>query len=283
MNYDTITRLELEEAADFLSRNFAFINHCELVIQLGSGQTANGLFDEEWGRCQLLDFPFIPDEPSIAQTSMEIIWGLIDDTRVLVYCGRFHMYEGYGRVPVLLPIWSAIECGAQNLLICNAAGGIAEELQPGSFMLVDDHINNLGTSAIAGHQHLLRSAYIDMSEVYSTELRSSLMQAAEHEEISLHRGIYWANIGPQFETPAETQLAHLAGAGAVGSSTVMEATIAHALGARVVGLSMITNRATGLSDGLLSHEETIARGASLGRNLTRLIRRWVHHEAKGAF
>lgn len=62
---------------------------------------------------------------------------------------------------------------------------------------------------------------------------------------------------------------------------MLEATIAHALGARVVGISMITNRATGLSDSPLSHEETIARGASLGRDLVRLIRRWVGTEIKG--
>ncbi len=278
MQFDRVTRFELDEVAEFLVREFTFINHVDLVIQLGSGQHSEGLLDEVWGRSPLLDLPYMPDEPSIAKHEMEMLWGLINDTRVLVFSGRFHLYEGYGRLPIILPIWAAAEIGARTFLISNAAGGIDEDLQPGTFMLVEDHVNNLGVSPLAGHHHLLRTPYIDMSEVYDRELGGTLIHAAQEEDVTINRGIYWANLGPQFETPSETQLAHLNGGSAVGMSTVMEATIAHALGARVVAMSMITNRASGLSKGKLSHEETIACGLSTGKDLIRIIRRWVFKE-----
>lgn len=280
MPFDRITRFELDEVQDFMHRTFTFINHVDLVIQLGSGQHSEGLLDEIWGRCPLIDLPYMPDEPSIAKHEMEILWGVLGDVRILVLSGRFHFYEGYGRLPVMLPIWTAAECGARTFLFANAAGGIDEQLQPGTFMLIDDHVNNLGISPLAGHQHLLRTPYVDMSEVYHPELSGALQNAAREEKIPIHSGIYWANCGPHFETPAETQLAHLMGASAVGMSTVLEATIAHAHGARVVGLSMIANRASGLSPGKLSHEETIAGGLSSGKDLIRLLRRWATKEGR---
>ena len=280
MSYERITKIELDETTGFFRQNFPLVNHVDLVIQLGSGQHAHGLLDEEYGRKNILDLPNIPDEPSIARSDMDIIWGSIGDKRVLVFCGRFHMYEGHGRLPVILPIWAAAECGARTFLLCNAASGIDEMLQPGKFMLMKDHINNLGVSALAGHQHMLRNAFVDMTEVYDPRLGGTFFQSAQQESVPIHKGIYWANRGPQFETPAETQLAHAAGASAVGMSTALEATIAHTLGAKIVGVSMITNRASGLAKNFLSHEETLARGTSLGRDLVRVIRRWVTHEAK---
>jgi purine-nucleoside phosphorylase len=280
MDNDRITKYELDEVCDFFDRQFTFINHVDLVIQLGSGHHAEGLLDEVWNRCPLLDLPYMPDEPTVARHNMEVLWGIIGGARVLVFSGRFHCYDGFGRIPIILPIWAAVESGARNCLLCNSAGGIDEDLQPGTFMLVEDHIDTMSVSALAGHQHLLRSPFIDMSDVYDPALGGALMYSARELGLQMHRGIYWASKGPQFETPAETQLAHQLGASALGKSTVMEATIAHALDARVVALSLIAGRASGLTRDRRSHEETIARGYSYSGNLVQLIRRWVTNEGK---
>ncbi len=274
---DKLTRIELEEATDFLLREFTFINTVDITIQLGSGQRPEHLLDEEWGRCSLQKMPGLPAEASVAKHNLEAFWGLVGNVKVLVYAGRYHFYEGYGRLPCILPIWAAAECGCRSFLLSNAAGGIADGLNPGTFMLFRDHINNLGISPLAGHQHLLESPYVDMSSVYHPELRQALRDSAAALELPLQDGVYMANCGPQFETPAEVELARRMGADAVGMSTVLEACVAYALGARVVALSMITNRACGLAKVPISHEDAICVGGDRGPALVELIRHWLHN------
>ncbi len=218
--------------------------------------------------------PYLPDEPTIAKHEMMIRWGVINELRVLLFSGRFHYYEGNGRVPVMLPLWAARACGIRNFLLVNAAGGIAEELVPGTFMCIEDHINRLGISALMGHHHLLRTPYVDMTEVYCKALRNVSFTVADRLGLPLKRGIYCANCGPQFETPAEIEMLRQAGVSAVGMSTVLEATILHALEANVAGLSLITNRAAGLSKSPLSHEETLAQGRMMENKLGKFLRNW---------
>jgi purine-nucleoside phosphorylase len=279
LNLDKLTRIELEEATEFLLREFMFINSVDLVIQLGSGQKPEGLLDEEWGRQALQQMPGMPNEESLARHNLEAIWGITGDVKVLIYAGRYHYYEGYGRMPCILPIWAAAECGARNFLFCNAAGGIADGLQPGTFMLFKDHINNLGVSPMAGHQHLVQSPYVDMSRVYTSDFRKALQSSAGECGIDLVEGTYMANVGPQFETPAEVEFASRMGADALGMSTVLEASVAHALNARVAGISMITNRACGLSDEEITHENAIATGSAKSGELIQLIRKCLLEKA----
>ena len=122
LNFDKISRIELEEAADFLVHQFPFINSVDLVIQLGSGQSAEGILDNEWDRVALRDMPNIPAEESLARHNLEIIWGTSGSFKVLILAGRFHLYEGYGRVPCILPIWAAAVCGARNFLFTKLVG-----------------------------------------------------------------------------------------------------------------------------------------------------------------
>ena len=279
ITYDILSRIELEEATDFLIHNLPSINNVDLVIQLGSGQSPENLLDTVWTRIPLQDMPHIPKEKSLAKHKLEIVWGVCGSVKVLIFSGRFHLYEGFGRIPCILPIWVAAECGARNYLFANSAAGINRNLKPGSFMVLSDHINNFGVSPLAGHQHLLKYPYVNMSQIYTGRLTSSFLKVADSESILVRQGVYMAYMGPQLETPAEIKGAKKLGADAVGMSTVLEATTAHALKAKVMAISVIKNTAPGIKDGKISQRESVKVGRSSSKVLIAVIRKWLEEEA----
>jgi purine-nucleoside phosphorylase len=172
---------------------------------------------------------------------------------ILIFQGRRHIYEGDGWMPAVLPIWILKQFGAQAVLLTNASGGIREDLRPGTLMAVEDHINMLGGSPLAGpHNPAFGVRFPDQTAVYDHDLRRNLMDAGTDAS-----GVYLATSGPSFETPAEIRAFRALGADAVGMSTVPEAVFANALGLRVAGLSCICNWAAGLGDEKLSGEDVI--------------------------
>ena len=63
---------------------------------------------------------------------------------------------------------------------------------------------------------------------------------------SLDEGVYCQFRGPQYETPAEVQMAKTIGGHIVGMSTALEAIAARQAGMEVLGFSLITNMAAGI-------------------------------------
>ena len=94
-----------------------------------------------------------------------------------------------------------------------------------------------------------------MTDVYTKTLRAKALQIAKDVHVDVKEGIYAYFTGPQFETPAEIRALKVMGADMVGMSTVPEAIVARHSGMDVLGISLITNRAAGLSANPLSHQE----------------------------
>ena len=189
---------------------------------------------------------------------------------LLVAQGRVHLYEGWSAHDVVKNIQLMHAIGIKKLLLTNAAGTLNKSFEPGSWMMLSDHINLLGASPLRGGPN-----FIDMSEVYSLRLRRLFHEAAEDSMLTLHEGVYAAMPGPQFETPAEIRMLQAIGADAVGMSTVPEAIQARALGMEVAGFSCLTNWAAGLSPTLLSHEDVNTVGRQAAGQMTELLIRAI--------
>ena len=216
------------------------------------------------------DLPGFPDT-SVESHAGEFALGHIAGVPVLVQSGRFHFYEGCGPEIVLLPIRTGRAAGARTVVLTNAAGGIRADLVPGSLMLLDDHINAMFRAPLTGPIREDEERFPDMSRPYDPVLMSLAEAAALRAGIALPRGVYGAVPGPNFETPAEIRALRVAGADAVGMSTVPEVLAARAGGQRVLAFSLITNRAAGLGLESLDHGKVMAYGEAAGGTLRVLI------------
>lgn len=243
----------------------------DVFLVLGSGLSGlaegvtNGVsipFDEVPG------FP----KPGVAGHAGRLVSGRVEGKRVLFQAGRFHFYEGHASGVVVAPVRLAAHLGAKTVILTNAAGSIAPGLSPGSLLLLDDHINLMGRSPLAGPVADGEESFPDMSAPYDKGLQGLALELARERGIPLSRGTYAAVLGPSYETPAEIGFLRMVGADAVGMSTVPEAITARALGMRVLAFSLITNQAAGLGSGLLHHDEVLEVGKVAGGQLGELIR-----------
>ena len=198
-----------------------------------------------------------------------LILGRVNGTEVCVLQGRAHYYEN-GKANVMkVPVQTLAELGCEILILTNAAGSLNVEAQPGSVMLVTDHINFTGVSPLFGAQG--NSRFVNMVDAYDTDLRAAFQEIANQNKIKLHAGVYIWYCGPSFETPAEIRTAKTLGAQAVGMSTVPEVILARYFGLKVAALSVITNMAAGMANEELSHEQTIETAASGAEDLKILL------------
>lgn len=207
---------------------------------------------------------------TVSSHGSELVAGSMEGVAVVVLSGRAHYYES-GRPDVMrTPIETLKALGCDTLLLTNSAGSLREEFQPGSAMLITDHINWSGMNPLIGEED--ESRFLDMSRAYDEDLRQSLLRAAKKEKVTLGQGVYMWFSGPSFETPAEIRMARTLGADAVGMSTVPEVILARFLGMRVAAISTITNYGAGLQAHALSHSETKSTALTAVDRLKRLIR-----------
>ena len=220
-----------------------------------------------------VDFGGLPGFPGTSVQGHEgrFLLGRISATPVLVQSGRFHFYEGLGAEVVAAPVRVGRLLGAETLVLTNAVGGIRPDLVPGSLMLVDDHLSLGFQSPLVGPAVSGEARFPDMSRPYDPEFMALAEEAASEAGSPLTRGTYGWVGGPNFETPAEIRALRAAGADVVGMSTVPEVTVARAGGQRVLAFSVVTNRAAGLGDGTIDHEDVMACGEEAGRTLGALL------------
>ena len=201
----------------------------------------------------------------------EVIVGTLGGREVIAFAGRFHIYEGHSARAAAFPVRVAHALGARVLLLSNAAGGINAKFQPGDLMVIEDHINLTGRNPLVGPVEPGDIRFPDMSAPYATRLRELFRTVAAERHIAITSGVYAGLLGPTYETPAEVRMLATLGADAVGMSTVVETIAAAAMGMDVGGVSLITNKAAGLDDAVLSHADVMAAGDQAAARFVRLI------------
>jgi purine-nucleoside phosphorylase len=187
----------------------------------------------------------------------------IGDTgrRALVFGTRAHVYEGRGVRAVVHAVRTAKAAGCSTIVLTNGCGGLNRDWAPGTPVLIRDHINLTALSPIEGPN------FVDLTDLYSPKLR----ELAREVDPTLDEGVYVQFRGPQYETPAEVQMAKAIGGTLVGMSTTLEAIAARQAGLEVLGISLVTNLAAGISDEPLSHDEVIEAGHAAADRCAELL------------
>lgn len=190
---------------------------------------------------QYQDIPHFPVS-TVEFHKGRLLYGTMSGKTVLAMQGRFHFYEGYTTQEITFPIRVMKQLGIKHLIISNAGGSMNPEFKKGSLMLLDDHINLLGTGPLIGPNHeMLGPRFPDMSQPYSKQLNKELLQIAVKKNIVLHKGVYVAVPGPNLETRAEYRFLRRIGADVVGMSTVPEVIVANHTGLPCAAISVITD------------------------------------------
>jgi len=264
MNYE-----ELAIAARFISNSTKRQHSVALVLGSGLGGYA---FENP----SAIGMPYL-DIPGFTVPAVAGHRGILYSieagaTSHLVFSGRTHSYEGHRLAQVVFGVRAAIAAGCQTVVLTNAAGGVGDHLDPGDLVLITDHINLSGTNPLIGeNDDRLGPRFPDMTNVYDPELRSKAKAAASKAGVELKEGVYTWFSGPSYETPAEIEMVRRLGGDLVGMSTVPEAIAARHMGARVLGISLVTNKAAGISGQPLSHTEVTETADRAREDLTRVI------------
>jgi purine-nucleoside phosphorylase len=199
--------------------------------------------------------------PSVQGHGATIRSVALGEKRVLVFLGRTHFYEGRGVRSVVHGVRTAAAAGCQAIVLTNGCGGLDLSWEPGTAVLIRDHINLTATSPIEG------ANFVDLTDLYSPRLRA-LCQEVEPE---LEEGVYVQLPGPHYETPAEINMIRTMGGSLVGMSTVLEAIAARAAGMEVLGISLVTNLAAGMSGEPLDHAEVLQAGRDAATRMGHLL------------
>ena len=253
------------EAAADIARLTGVERH-DIALTLGSG----------WGRAAELIGETVATIPATEVTgfgrpALEGHVGTLRSVRtpqgkhVLVVGARTHYYEGHGVRRVVHSVRTAAATGAGTMVLTNGAGGIRHTWTPGTPVLISDHINLTSDSPLEG------ATFVDLTDLYSLRLRD----LARSVDPSLDEGVYCQFRGPQYETPAEVQMAKAIGGHIVGMSTALEAIAARQAGMEVLGFSLITNMAAGIQTTPLSHQEVIEAGRQAEPVISALLARVI--------
>lgn len=232
-------RAKIQEAVTFIRTKTSDDYPVGIVLGTGLGALAKEI-DVELS----LDYGDIPYFPiSTVETHHgKLIFGTLAGKKVVAMQGRFHFYEGYSMHQIVFPVRVMKHLGVKTLGITNACGGLNPAFSKGDIMLIDDHINLLGSNPLIGpNDQEIGPRFPDMCAPYSPKILEIAEQVALDNRIKVQRGVYVALSGPCLETRAEYRMLRTIGADVVGMSTVPEVIAAVHQGTEVFGMSIITD------------------------------------------
>jgi purine-nucleoside phosphorylase len=210
-----------------------------IILGTGLGALAKGIEKDA-----VIPYEKIPHfaRSTVTGHKGDLILGTLEGRRVVAMEGRFHAYEGYSMEQITFPVRVMRALGAQQLIVSNACGGLNPKYAKGDVMLIDDHINLMGSNPLIGpNDDALGPRFPDMCRPYDPELLKVAEEVAKTEGIKVQKGVYAAMTGPCLETRAEYRMLRTIGADVIGMSTVPEVIVGVHAELKILGVSIVTD------------------------------------------
>lgn len=268
-----VTLNQIDEAVGEIKKRIQKQPGIGIILGSGLNDLANSVQNAD-----IIPYGDLPNWPrsTVHGHAGRLVIGELEGRDVLVMQGRVHFYEGYGMSAVVLPIRVMQRLGLKTLMVTNAAGGVNPDFVPGDVMLITDNLNLMGMTGsnplMGPNLDEFGPRFPDMSQAYDRELMNLARKAAQENNIVLREGVYCGLSGPSFESPADLRFLSLAGADAVGMSTVPEVIVARHGGMRVLGLSGISNKANLDGSTVTTHEEVLEAGKVIAPKVESILR-----------
>ena len=246
-----------------------------LAITLGSG--LGGIADLLTDTIKI-SYADLPDFPpcGVAGHAGVLHLGYLNGVPVACLQGRAHLYEGVSSLVAKTYVRTMKLIGCETMLLTNACGSMREDIVPGNLVLIHDYINFQFTNVLAGHNDDdFGPRFLGVEDVYDLALREKIESIAKELNIPLKKGVYFAVLGPQFETPAEIRVFKQMGGDVVAMSAINEVVTAHHCGMKIAMISAVTNMAAGMSKEKISHELTLSGAKVAAQNLQPLVLEFV--------
>ncbi|MGB0637238.1 MAG: S-methyl-5'-thioadenosine phosphorylase [Gammaproteobacteria bacterium] len=199
----------------------------------GSGvYEIDGLIDVKW---KYVDSPF-------GQPSDALLHGKLNGQK-LVFLPRHA--RGHKIPPSEINYRANIDAlkrsGVTDILSVSAVGSLREDLEPGTFVIVDQFIDR----TIAREKSFFGLgcvAHVSMARPVCSRLGNLILRAAENAKIkSVDRGTYLAMEGPQFSSFAESELYRSWGCDVIGMTNMPEAKLAREAEICYATVGMVTD------------------------------------------
>ena len=263
------------QAAEIIKeRAPGFTPRLGMVLGSGLGALAEGIKNPVV--IPYKDLPGFPHNINVKGYGHSLTLGQLNGTNVVCLQGRSHTYESESYEEVKTYIRTLKLIGCEILFATNASGSLHAHIQPGSLMMITDHINFQPGNPLTGpNDDDFGTRFPPMDNTYEPKLREILEACAKEENITLHEGVYVSVLGPNYETSAEIHAFRILGADAIGMSTVPEVLVARHCGLQVAVIATIANFATGLDDSPHDHNRVVAMAERASVDLIRLVNAFV--------
>jgi len=260
---------KIDNAVHFLREKINFKTEIALILGTGLNTIAEIIKNPI-----IISYSEIPGFP-VSTAPMhkgKLIVGNIQNKEIIIMQGRLHFYEGYSMNDVVFPIRVLKGLGVKKLILTNASGSLNKELLPGDLILIEDHINLMGTNPLIGENfEELGPRFPSMNEPYDKKMRDIAISISKENNFDLKTGVYVAVSGPSLETKAECLMMVKMGADLVGMSTVPEVIVGIHSGMKILAISAVTNLSNIFHSEPHTQEEINKNAAKARINLENLI------------
>lgn len=263
-NFET----QIEEAVAFVRQRWDRTPRFGIILGTGAGKLAEEIAADI--EITYEDIPNFPRSTAIGHKG-QFVCGSLAGNDVIAMQGRFHLYEGWSANLSTIAVHVMQRLGVEILFVSNASGGINPKFASGQIMVIESHIDFMYRSTLEMNAPVSESRPTLRSDAYDRKLIEQAFSCARRNQFPIHRGVYAAMLGPNYETRAEYRFLKRIGADVAGMSTVPEVTVAGRYGMRVLGMSIISNVAKPDVLEETSGQEVIDAAALAAPNLSKIV------------